>query len=312
MSEKSTGRPQGGSERTGEGGEELGRCWVARAALALGQDVDSETIRPLEHLLRDPPHDELDRPSELAQLVDRQDAVAHELGLGAGELGEDETRAVAQEDVLREADRLEVLGLARRRRDRHLLLADEGVDGGRLADVGVADEADDELLVAVSGRERDCGRSASVSESERQDERGGREANAPSGARLMNRSSSSSTLKILVRGLSSDPGTEMPMPRRILPASSSSESSSLSSSVSSPRCLTRGRLLAAAAAAAGAVFLDSRPLSLLPDLGIFMPGAKSSSSESSSCDCSASAASSSCRARSSCSAMPLAAEKKAY
>lgn len=142
--------------RTGEGREELGGGRVARAALVLGEDVDPQAVRALEDLLRDAPRDELDRARELAQLVDREDAVAHELGLGARELREDETRAVAQEDILAEADRLEVLGLARRRRDRHLLLADEGVDRRRLADVRVPDEADDELLVAVTGGERHC------------------------------------------------------------------------------------------------------------------------------------------------------------
>jgi hypothetical protein len=65
-------------------------------------------------------------------------------------LREDETGAIAEEDFGRKADRLEVLGLAGRSRDRDLLLADERVDRRRFADVGVADQTDDQLLVAVS------------------------------------------------------------------------------------------------------------------------------------------------------------------
>jgi hypothetical protein len=87
----------------------------------------------------------------LAHLIDREDAVADEVGVGAGELGKDETGAIAEDEVVGEVDRLEVLRLAGRGRDRDLFGSDEGVDGARLADVWVADQADGQLGASACG-----------------------------------------------------------------------------------------------------------------------------------------------------------------
>lgn len=141
--------------RTGVGGEELGGGGNSASAFADGEGDDLETVHAFEDGLGDAVGEESDGTGVFAHLVDGKDAVAHEVGLGRRELGEDESRAIAQEDVGGEADGLEVLGLSGGGRDGDLLLADEGVDGGRLSDVGVSDESDDELLVRVTGGDRD-------------------------------------------------------------------------------------------------------------------------------------------------------------
>ncbi len=60
------------------------------------------------------------------------------LCLGGGKLGQDEPRAVAERHAVGDVERLEVLGLAGRGGDGRLLGPEQRVDGGGLADVGVA------------------------------------------------------------------------------------------------------------------------------------------------------------------------------
>lgn len=130
----------------GVGAEELGGRGHAGAALLAGARLDVDAVDGLEERLRHALRDEPDGARELAELVNGQDAVAHEVGLCRGEVGEHETGAVAEDHAVAEVDGLEVLRLAGRRRDGHLFGADEGVDGGRLAHIGVADQAYLELL----------------------------------------------------------------------------------------------------------------------------------------------------------------------
>jgi ribosomal protein L19 len=202
----------------------------------------------------------------LPHLVDGKNPVADEVGLGSGELRENETGAIAEEDVGGEADGLEVLGLSGSRRDRDLLLADEGVDGRRLSDVGVSDESDDHALRGVTVGDRDC---------ESRDRKSARllvhqleeRKNSLSGACLRKRSSNSSTERILVRSSSSEPGVEIPAPLLILLARSPSVSLSLSSSLKSSSSLSdSGSSLGFDLPCEG-----PGALSLLPDLGTFMP-----------------------------------------
>ena len=185
-------RRRGG--RTGVGRQELGGGRDSASAFADGESDDSKTVHALENVLRDAVRDEGDGSSVFPHLVDRKNTVADEVGLGRGELGEDESGAIAEEDVGGEADGLEVLRLAGRGRDRDLLFADQGVDSRRLSDVGISDETDDHLLVSVAesdGDWREGGRSAARTT--------GQKRNAPSGACFKKRSSSSKTERILVR-----------------------------------------------------------------------------------------------------------------
>lgn len=131
--------------RTGVGRKEVLCADLARPTVLDRADLNPDGVGALKDGPWNAPTDELHRSRVLLHLVDGQDAVADELGLGRRELGEDETRAVAERDLGREVERLEVLGLSRGGRDRDALGAEESVDGGRLADVRVPDEADDEL-----------------------------------------------------------------------------------------------------------------------------------------------------------------------
>ncbi|KAH9830066.1 hypothetical protein Tdes44962_MAKER09090 [Teratosphaeria destructans] len=114
----------------------------ARAAFLDGADVDLHAVDGFQERARDPLRDQRRRTGVLAELVDGEDAGADELGFGGGEVGEDETGTVAQDDAVGEVDGLEVLGLAWGGGYTHFLGAKEGVDGGGFSDVGVADEAD--------------------------------------------------------------------------------------------------------------------------------------------------------------------------
>jgi hypothetical protein len=71
-----------------------------------------DAVDSLEECLRDPAGDESSRAAVLAQLVDGQNAVANEFGLGAGEVGEDETRAIAEDNPITQVDGLEMFRLA--------------------------------------------------------------------------------------------------------------------------------------------------------------------------------------------------------
>lgn len=129
--------------------EELGTGGGAGATLLDGAGADGDAVDGLEEGLGHALRDEADGAEELAELVDGEDAVADEVGLCGGEVGEDEAGAIAEDDALAQVDGLEVLGLSRGGRDRDLLRADEGVDGGGFADVGITDQADLEFAICA-------------------------------------------------------------------------------------------------------------------------------------------------------------------
>mmetsp|Transcript_27163 Transcript_27163/g.69135 ORF Transcript_27163/g.69135 Transcript_27163/m.69135 type:complete len:511 (+) Transcript_27163:2798-4330(+) len=79
--------------------------------------------------------------AHVGEPVNGDDTRHHHLRLAARKLGHHQTRAVAQAQRGADVERLEVLGLAGRGRHRGLLGAKQRVDGGRLADVGVAHQA---------------------------------------------------------------------------------------------------------------------------------------------------------------------------
>lgn len=79
----------------------------------------------------------------LSQLVNGQHTVADQVGLRSGELREHETRAIAEDDVVREMDGLEMFRFSRSRRNRDFLLTDERVDRTRFSDIGIADKTND-------------------------------------------------------------------------------------------------------------------------------------------------------------------------
>lgn len=140
---------------TGIGDQQILALQFAIAALLRPTDLHRQAIRCLEHFPWYPLHHERRRARVLTQLIDRQHAVAHEIRTRRRELREHESGTVAEDDGVGEVDRLEVLRFARRRRHADLLLADERVDGARLADVRVADEADDEFGRCGAGRVRE-------------------------------------------------------------------------------------------------------------------------------------------------------------
>lgn len=81
------------------------------------------------------------RASELTQLIDWQDTITDKFCLGSRKVGEYQSRAIAQDDLLGEMDGLEVLCLSRSRGDRYLLCTDEGVNSRRLSDVRVSNKS---------------------------------------------------------------------------------------------------------------------------------------------------------------------------
>lgn len=67
---------------------------------------------------------------EFSHLVNGQHSVADQVRLGEGEVWENKSWTIAENDVVAEVDGLEMLGLARGGRDGHFLGPDQGVDGG--------------------------------------------------------------------------------------------------------------------------------------------------------------------------------------
>lgn len=123
------------------GGGNAGTAFLERPGL------DLDTVDGLEEGLGNAAGNNGGGAGVFAHLIDGKDTVADELGLGVGEVGEDETGTIAKENVFAEVDGLEMLCLAGSGRDGHLLGADESVDGGGFTDVGVTDETDLELAI---------------------------------------------------------------------------------------------------------------------------------------------------------------------
>ena len=132
---------------TGIGVEKLVGSGNAGAAFLERPGLDLDTVDGLKEGLGNAAGDDGGGAGVLAHLINGQDTVADELGLGVGEVGEDETGTIAKEDVVAEVDGLEMLRLAGSGGDGHLLGADESVDGGRFTDVGITDETDLELAI---------------------------------------------------------------------------------------------------------------------------------------------------------------------
>ncbi|KAJ6264051.1 hypothetical protein Dda_0191 [Drechslerella dactyloides] len=114
----------------------------AGAAFLGWTDGDGDAVEALEVAFWDALGDEGGGAGEFAQLVDWEDAVGYEVGFCGGEVWEDEAGTVDEHDGGGEVDCLEVFCFAGGGGDGDLFGADEGVDGGGFADVGVADEAD--------------------------------------------------------------------------------------------------------------------------------------------------------------------------
>ena len=98
--------------------------------------------------------DQRDRTGVLSHLIDREHTIRNEIGFRRGELREDETGTIAEQDVGRKSNRLEVFCLSWRGGDGDLLLSDEGVDRRRFTDVGVSDESNDHLFRRMSKSDR--------------------------------------------------------------------------------------------------------------------------------------------------------------
>mmetsp|Transcript_110629 Transcript_110629/g.312967 ORF Transcript_110629/g.312967 Transcript_110629/m.312967 type:complete len:224 (+) Transcript_110629:478-1149(+) len=137
--------PQDMVARHGQRGEEIVRgiqlvvaapfCGVAYgagAAVALQQPVPA-------HLL----DDEGNRRENLAEVVEGDGVVDHEVRLGRDDRGEHQAWAVAERDADgRDLQRLYVLGLSRPAAHAYLLRAHECINHSALAHVGVSHEAD--------------------------------------------------------------------------------------------------------------------------------------------------------------------------
>jgi hypothetical protein len=117
--------------------EELFRGRNACPALLKRSGLDVDTVDGFEERLGDAEGDKANRAAVFSHLVNRQNTVADEVGLGESEIGENKTRAIAENHLVTEMDRLEVLRLTGGRRNRNLLGADKGVDGGGFTNVGV-------------------------------------------------------------------------------------------------------------------------------------------------------------------------------
>lgn len=106
-------------ETTGAGvcSEELSGGWDTGTALLDRTSADCDSVDGLEEGLGHTQCDEANRAQELAELVDGEDAVADEVGLCGGKVGEDETGAIAEDDSVAQVDGLEVLGLSGGGRD---------------------------------------------------------------------------------------------------------------------------------------------------------------------------------------------------
>lgn len=73
-----------------------------------------DTVHCLKEGLRNPAGYESSRATILSQLIDGKDTVANKFCLGGSEVWENETRAIAEDNLVAEMDRLEMLCLARR------------------------------------------------------------------------------------------------------------------------------------------------------------------------------------------------------
>ena len=102
---------------TGIGRQQILPSHLARSAVFLRLDVYADTISPFQDLPRYSLAQQVGRRRVLSHLVDGQDSVNDHVRLGVGKLGEDETGAVAQGDLVRQVECLEMLGLSRGRRD---------------------------------------------------------------------------------------------------------------------------------------------------------------------------------------------------
>ena len=101
----------------------------ASATLLNGAGLDVNAVDGLQEVLRNSLGNQPHRTGVLSHLVNGQHAVADQVSLGEGEVGEHQTRAITQDDVLAEMYGLEVLGLSGCGRDGHLLGSNQGVDG---------------------------------------------------------------------------------------------------------------------------------------------------------------------------------------
>lgn len=108
-----------GLETTGSGigTEELSGGWHTGTSLLDRAGADCDAVDSFEERLGHAQCDETDGAQELAELIDGEDTVTDEVGLCGGKVGEDETRAIAEDDSVAEVDGLEVLGLSGSGRD---------------------------------------------------------------------------------------------------------------------------------------------------------------------------------------------------
>ena len=115
-------------------------CGPTSTTLLDRAGLDLHTIHSLEESLRDTLCDKSTRAGVLAKLVNGQHTVTDELCFCVCEVGEHETWAIAEDDLVGKVNGLEVLGLTRRGGDRDLLRTKQGVDCGRFTDVRVSDK----------------------------------------------------------------------------------------------------------------------------------------------------------------------------
>jgi hypothetical protein len=113
-----------------------------------------DPVRPRHVLLPDPLQQEVDVTRRVGKVLDTNDTLEDLLRLGVPRRGGDDTGAIDEVDTPHKGDVLPDLGLSRDRSGLANGLLLERVDDRRLADVGVTDETDrDLLLVRVEGRE---------------------------------------------------------------------------------------------------------------------------------------------------------------
>jgi hypothetical protein len=87
-----------------------------------------DTVNGLKKLLRNPACHKGSGPAVFSQLIYWEDAIANEFRLGAGEIRENKTRAIAKNYLVTKMDGLEMLGLAGGRRNRDFLGSNERID----------------------------------------------------------------------------------------------------------------------------------------------------------------------------------------
>ncbi|KND93664.1 hypothetical protein TOPH_01828 [Tolypocladium ophioglossoides CBS 100239] len=113
---------------SGIGTKKLRSRGNARAAFFQRPRLDLDAVDGFQEALWDSLRHKSDGARELSHLVDWQNAVADQVGLCKRKVGEDETRAIAEDDVVAQMNGLKVLRLARSRRDGHLLGANQGIN----------------------------------------------------------------------------------------------------------------------------------------------------------------------------------------